>query len=164
MRKNDGPLYQVFKFSNVAGPVPTHKHLDCCVGNGAHVFLQLPGKLRCEVTHQGRNVLFALAKSRNGHRKNIKPIIKVAAELTISDHLCQISISGGYKTQIHVYGLAFAETFKMPVLQDAEQFGLKFQGQFADFVEKQSSAICHLNTARLTVNCACECSFGVTEQ
>ncbi len=50
------------------------------------------------------------------------------------------------------------------LLQDAQQFGLHGEGQFADFVKKERAAIGQLKTAGLVLECACECAAGVAKE
>ena len=70
---------------------------------------------------------FALAQRRHRDWKNIQPIIEIAAEFSLFDHLRQVAICGRDKANIDVQCLVFAKPLKLPVLQDTEKLGLKFQ-------------------------------------
>src|ERR1700733_14629989 len=57
-----------------------------------------------------------------------------------------------------------AEPLEFLLLQDAQQFRLKFQRDIANLVKKQCAFVGELEPSRLLGDGACECLFFVTEQ
>ncbi len=76
-----------------------------------------PGKYFYEMQDQLTYVVPALSQGRYEHRKYVQPIVKIAAEFVACDHLGQVAVSGGHKTDVDAMCAATAETFKFLLLQ-----------------------------------------------
>ncbi len=57
-----------------------------------------------------------------------------------------------------------AEPLEFLLLQNAQQFRLKFQRDVAYLVQKQRALVCKFKASRLFRDCPGECPFFVTEQ
>ena len=59
-----------------------------------------PGEYFYEVQEQLRYVIPALPEGRYEDRKYVQPIVKIAAEFVACDHVGQVAVSGGHKTNV----------------------------------------------------------------
>src|SRR6202034_4944511 len=57
-----------------------------------------------------------------------------------------------------------AEPLEFLLLQHPQQFRLKFQRYIANLVKKQRAFVGELEPSRFLGNCACKCSFFVSEE
>ena len=105
--------------------------------NRFDLLLHAAAVLLREVANQQRNVLGTLAQRRNADRKDVQPIIQVAAKLAILDHLFEIAIRGRHQAHIHLLGASAAQPLKLAFLQSAQQLGLNLEGNVANLVQKQ---------------------------
>ena len=81
-------------------------------------------------------------RSRNGGTRNgkdIQPVKEVFAKFPFAHHAVKIAIGGGDDAHVHLARACAAERFEFAFLQHAQQFGLKVQRQFADFIEENAS-------------------------
>src|SRR5271168_5046452 len=106
------------------------------------------GERSNEVSHQQRDVFFAFAQRRQRNREDVQPIVEIGTELALLDHRFQILIGGGNDAHIHAHRASSSESFELLLLEDAEQFGLEFKWQVADFVEQEGTAIRVLKASR----------------
>src|SRR5581483_6106722 len=88
-----------------------------------------------------RDILLAVAKRRDFKRKHTEAVVEVPAEAAAFDFLTQVAIGGGDYPGIDAAGRVLADAFEFALLEDAEQLGLKGDGDFADLVEEQGSAV-----------------------
>ncbi len=83
-----------------------------------------------EKFHQVRNVLRPFAQRRNEYREDIEPVIEVAAELAVGDHLLQVAVGGGDQTHVDGKQLVAANPLKLVLLEHAQQFRLRLDWDF----------------------------------
>ena len=91
--------------------------------------------------HQERNILWPLAQWRNGNRKHVQAVVKIAAKLLFQNHLFQIAVCGSHDAHIHFFGSCAAQPLEFPLLQDAQKLRLQFEGDVANFIEKQRTLV-----------------------
>ena len=108
------------------------------------------------MAHQNGNVGGALAQGRGEDGEDLEPVIEVAAELLLGDHLCQIAIGGGNQAHVHGDGPRSAQALDLALLQGAQQLGLQIERQFAHLVEKQRALVSQFHTADFASNGARE--------
>ena len=66
-----------------------------------------------KVPGERRNVLDPIAKTRDGKRNNVEPVVQIAAELTLFHHRTQGRVGGGNDTDVDMNGSCFAEPFEL---------------------------------------------------
>jgi len=76
----------------------------------------------------------------------------------------KILMGGGNQPKIAMHGLLAADRQNFAVLEYAKQFDLQGQGNFGDFVEKYSSAVCLLQQSFSVLIGAGKGSLDVPEQ
>src|SRR5688572_5089948 len=114
--------------------------------------------------HQHRNIFFALTQRRQSDRKDVKPVVEVRTERALTYRFLHISISGGDNTHVNFYCVTSSYAFKFTLLEHTQQFRLQVNRQFANFVEKDRSAIGNLKTSDATRVSARESAPFVAEQ
>ena len=103
---------------------------------------------RCdEMLHQQRDVLPPLAQCGNPDRKHIQPVKKIGAELLLLHQGTEVSIGGGDQTRVRRECARTAQAFELALLQDAQQFGLKFERNLANLIQEDGSPIGQLKAA-----------------
>src|SRR5580693_644264 len=71
---------------------------------------------------------------------------------------------GSDQPDVNLMRAVAAEPFKLLLLQDAQQFRLKFQRDVADFVQKKRALVHQLETPHFLSNCAGKGAFLMAEQ
>ena len=61
-------------------------------------------------------------------RKSVQPVIQVAAEFSVGDHLLRITVGGRGQTHVDFSRLRTAQTLELPLLQCAQQLRLNVDG------------------------------------
>ena len=79
-------------------------------------------------------------------REDVQPIVEIVTKLAIGDHLFQIAVGGGDQANVGLDQLIAAQTFKLLLLQNAQQLRLKFQRHVANFVEEQRTFVRQFET------------------
>ena len=82
------------------------------------------------------DILAALAERRYFDGEDPQPVEEVQAEAALRDLLPQVAIGGGDHADTHMPGGFVPHSLELAFLHDAEQFGLKFQRDFAHFVQE----------------------------
>ena len=83
----------------------------------------------------------AVAQWRDDNGEHVQPIVEIAAKQAVLHHLRQVAIGGGDDAHIHVQSPRAAQALEFLFLKNAQQLGLKFQRDVADFVKKQRAAV-----------------------
>src|SRR5205823_9832859 len=113
-------LDEILEFTNITWPMPSGKPLHRCSRNRLNPFLHSPSILLRKVTHQQRNVFRPLPQWRNSNRKNIEPVIQVAAKLTVLDHLFKVAICCCHQSNIYLLCPCATQPFKFALLKSAQ--------------------------------------------
>src|SRR5581483_5474982 len=141
---------EVFEFADVARPVILHEGIHGFIGNEADVFF-LPGR---EATHEimceETDIVTAFAQGRHANREYTEAVEEIATELTIGDELVQVAIGGGDESHVHVHGLVAAQPLELLLLENAQELGLEFERNVADFVEEQGAAVGEFEPSEFT--------------
>src|SRR5581483_224890 len=122
------------------------------------------GQTLNEIANEQWYVLPTLAQRRQPYGKDAETIVKVAAKFPGGDQARQIAIGGGYQTNVHLHRFVATQPFEFVILQDTQQFGLKFEGYVAHLIEKKGSAIGEFEAANFLVDRAGESSLFMAEQ
>ena len=96
--------------------------------------------------------------------KYLQPVIQILAKGRLLHHARQITMCGGDQADVNLVRAVAAEPLEFLLLQDAQQFRLKFQRDVADLVQKKRALVREFKASRLLRDGASECAFFVTEQ
>ena len=123
-----------------------------------------PGIELGEMPNQFRNVFSTLPQRRNVDRKYFQSVIQVLAKCRLLYHAGQIAMRSGDQPHIHFMSAVAAEPLKFLLLQNAQQFRLKFERDVADFVQKERALVRQFKASHFLRDRSGKCSFFVTEQ
>jgi hypothetical protein len=87
-----------------------------------------------EVSGERQDVRSTRAQGRHLEREDAQAIEQVLAKLACADLLLEVAIGGSYDANVHFSRAVIADAFKLRVLQNTQQLGLKVEGDFAYFV------------------------------
>ena len=96
-------------------------------------------------------------------RDEVQSIEQIFAKLAASDQLVQRAIGRGNHANIDRARTARSEDFVCSILQHAQQFHLRRLIDFADFIEKNRSAVGDFEAAFAILSCIRECAANVAE-
>ena len=74
-------------------------------------------------------------------------VVEVAAELVFGHHRFQVTMRRRYQPNVHLHRPRAPQALEFPLLQNAQQFGLEFQGDIPHFVQKQRPSVGQLQPA-----------------
>src|SRR5215813_12056674 len=94
-----------------------------------------------EVLYEQRNIFDSLAQRRNPDRKNIQPVEKVVAEGSGCNGCPQVTFGCSYHPDIDRDRMITPHPLKFLLLYDAQERDLCLHREFADFIQKQRTAI-----------------------
>src|SRR5262245_59236240 len=116
--------------------------------------------MRCE---EG-NIRLALTEGHEIDREDIQSIIKILAELSFSHFFGQVSIRCRYQTNIGFQRSVASDAFELAFLNCPQQLALKLNGNFADFIKEQSTAVGEFKPAHAIAERARKSAFHVAEE
>src|ERR1700733_12738342 len=108
-----------------------------------HLAHTLGGVLH-KMMHQQRNIFPAFPQRWDLDGKNIKPIVEIAAKLLLHNHSFQVTMRRGHNAYVDSLRPRASQAFEFPLLQDTEELWLEFEGDIADFIQKQRALMCYL--------------------
>jgi len=94
-----------------------------------------------EETGEQWNIGRSHAKRRHFNGKYVQPVQQIGPEPTLANRLLEITIGCGNHTHADANGATAANRFKFLLLKHTEQFHLRLNWQFADFIKKDRAAI-----------------------
>ena len=100
-----------------------------------------------EMLDQHRDVVAPFPQRRDDDRDHVEAVVQVLLELAVVDHLLEVAIGGRDHACIRAYRLSRADALEFPLLENSQQLGLKFQGQFAHLIKKDCRFIGQLKAA-----------------
>src|SRR5579862_617078 len=164
LRQDDGALDEVLQLSHIARPLPLCQSLHDLGRNRGNGLLHSPGMFRHKIINEQRNVAAALMQRRKPDRKNIQAIVEIAAELTLFDHLRQITIRGSDETNVHRDSPSASQPLNLFFLQCTQNLWLQFQRKIADLIEEQGSQVRQFQPANLLRDGSCKRALFMAEQ
>src|SRR5215510_391875 len=84
-----------------------------------------PRKYLYEVQDKLRYVIPAFPKGRYEDRKYVQPVVKIVAEFVACDHLGEVAMSGGHKTDVYAMCAGATQSLELLFLQNAQKFRLQ---------------------------------------
>ena len=134
------PRNDVLQFADVARPLVFRQQGDgfwseSCAGSHPS------GGFVPESRHEQRNVARAIAKSGHLDTDHIQTKAQIETKPTRGRFLIETTVRGGNDSNIDSARQVFSDSPHFPILQHAQEFGLRACGQLANFVEKQRPAV-----------------------
>ena len=118
-----------------------------------------------EELHQQRQVALALAQRRDVDVEDVEAVVEVLAEQARRDHaLLQVAVGRGDDAHVDAHRLVGAQRLDHPLLQHAQQLGLRGHRHLGDLVEQQRAAVRGAEAAVALLDRAREGAALVTEQ
>src|SRR6478736_3269440 len=128
---------RVLEFAHVAAPMPTRQYANR-VGRQMHITMT---QILEQPRGQPRNVFSALAQRRNVNYRGRQAKVQISTKATRGDLGLEVAIGGGDNPNVERPILGATDAAHRAVAQESQQASLQFQGQFADFVQKQRAAV-----------------------
>src|SRR3954463_8720568 len=100
-----------------------------------------------EMISEQRKIFGSFPRRRQRDRKHVQPIVQIGSESALRRQLLEILVGRRHYPHVDSSGLCAPETFERLLLNGAQELGLQFDRQIADFVEKQSPPVSDLKTA-----------------
>src|SRR5580698_7804036 len=163
-RENDCSLDEVLQFSNVSGPRIPHHPIHGLGRDFVDSLVHTPSVELGEMSNQFRNVFNTLPQRRNADRKYFQSIIQVLAKCRLLYHGGQIAMGSGDYAYINFMSPVAAEPLKFLLLQNPQQFRLKFERDVAHFVQKERALVRQFKASHFLSDRPGKCSFFMTEQ
>ena len=113
---------KILQLSNVPGPVIIDQCSHRVLRDAFDSPLHLLCKLVCKEMYEQWNIFRSLTQRRYSYRKNIEPIVQVAAKLLFFHQLDQISIRRCNYTDIHALGSGTPQPFEFLFLKYTQEF------------------------------------------
>ena len=121
-------------------------------------------KARHEVAGEFGDIVDALAQRRHPDREHVQAVVEIFAELAVFDLLDHVAVGRRDQAEVDLDRLLRTDRIDLAFLQRAQQLDLRFERQFADFVEEQRAAVGFLEFADASVDGARERALLVAEQ
>src|ERR1700687_5295768 len=90
---------------------------------------------------QAGNVFPSLAERRQRNGDHIQAMIEVLAETPFANEAEQLHVAGSDDADVHLDRLGTAETHELPLLDDAQEFGLCFRANRGNFIKENRALI-----------------------
>jgi hypothetical protein len=117
-----------------------------------------------EVLDQHGNVVAPLPQRRHRNGKHVKAVPKVFAKQAAVHLLSQVSVRRCNDADVDFDRLRTTKPLELALLNYAEQLDLQFQGQLANFIEKDRSSRGQFKTPKLAREGAGKRSSLMAEQ
>src|SRR5882672_7878979 len=101
---------------------------------------------------QSRNVFPALAQRWQWYRKNIQPVVKIAAKFVAFHHVKQISVGRSYQPNVHLVRASATQALELLFLQDPQQFGLQPRRNISNLIQEKRAFVGQFETTHLLRN------------
>ena len=134
-------LDQVPQLPDVARPAVGLEHAHRLVRQAHRRNAVLLRKILSKLAEQQMNVSLALAQRRQRNLHRVQTVVQVLAKLALVDLLEHVDVGRPDDAHVHFLGLRRAHLDEFAGFEHAEQPHLGAQGQLADFVEKNGSAV-----------------------
>src|SRR5215831_15614946 len=141
VRKDHTARNVVLQLSDVPWPAVANHGAHGFLRNGFDRFVHRRGELLNEIFHELRDIGFPFAQWWQINRESTQAVIQIPAEFTVLNHLLEVLVGCSNDANINSRGPRASDGLKLPLLQHAQQLGLKLQRHVSYFVKKESAAI-----------------------
>ena len=117
-----------------------------------------------EMPNEFGQIITSLTERRNNQSDAAKTIVKVLTESALRYFCHQILIRSADYSHINFNADISADTFEILLFKDTQKFCLEIYRRFSYFIEQQSAAVCHFESALTLRICAGECTFFMAEK
>src|SRR3990167_6273865 len=114
--------------------------------------------------NQQGNVFLALAQRWNMDRHYIQPVKQVFPKFPTAHCNLQVFVGCCQDTHINLNHLCSSYPLQLLFLQDTQEFRLSMRMHVSDFIQKNSSFICHFEEPLFGLCCPCERPFFISKQ
>src|ERR1035438_3644262 len=142
-------LNHVSQLANIAGPRIVLQELHAFAGRWPGLFTHSLSEFLNESLYEKRNVLRAFAQRWYVNGKHVKTVKQIFPERAVLHLFGQISMSCGDDPNIYLDRLRAAETLKLAILHNTQQFCLQFERQLPNFIEKEGGIVCQFKSTHL---------------
>src|SRR5580692_3153009 len=163
-RENHSAFDKVLQFTDVSRPLVTHQRIHRIGGDYVNSFVHALSVEFREMPHQSWNILDTLSQGRNVDREDFQTVVKVFAKRSLFDHGGQIPMRGCNQADVNLMRTVAAEPLEFLLLQDPQQFRLKFQRDIANLVKKQRAFVGEFEPSRFLGDGAGKGSFFMAEK
>ncbi len=113
---------------------------------------------------QHRQIVLAIAQRRQRNGKHVQPVKQVLAELAFPDGVIERRIGGRDHAHVQLNLALSAQPAHAPVLQHAQQFGLRGDRHIADFVQQHGAVLRQLEASGAALDRSGEGALFMAEQ
>ena len=160
---DDCPLEGVTQLANVPRPSVIAERVEHSFTHRGHMTAVLGAHFLKQGVHQIRNVLAVFAQDGHVDIENVQAIVEVISQFAARYRFFGDLIGGGEDANIDG-SLDFAsQPPQFAVFEDAQQFGLRSDGHFANFVEEKRAALGEFEASRPALKRARKRSFFVSK-
>src|SRR4051794_38055021 len=131
----------IFEFTNVSRPGLLFEHLEGGGFDGRSADAEFGAVFPKKILNERGNIFAAFSKRRQLNGDDVEPVIEVLPKSASRNLFFQISMGGGDHPNIDGECFFSAEALEGLILQNTEQFGLRVDAEFADFIQKDGSFI-----------------------
>ena len=163
-RHDEQPFDSVPQLADVALPAGLLHELERRRGEPLRPPIALAAEDVHEMPDERRDVLAAIAQRRHADRDHAQTEIEVLAEGAALNLGLEVLVRGGDHPHVDLDRARRAEALDLPLLQDAQDLGLRLGTHVPDFVEEDGPAIGLLELADLLLGGASERPLLVTEE
>ncbi len=113
---------------------------------------------------QQRNIFPPGTQRRQIDGDDVEPVVQIFAKLAFAHGLPQIDVGGRQDAHVHLDLVHPAQVHEAPVLQHAQDLGLRIHSHGADLVQEQGAEVGHLKKALLGGNSGSERTLDVAKE
>src|SRR4030095_184042 len=147
--QDHGALNGVLEFPDVAWPGIVHHEFHPLRTHLSHFLPELRAVALDEVLNEQGDVFLSFAQRWNLNGYDGEPIKQILTELALSHHSFEIPVCGGHHLDIDGNVLDPTHAPKSLVFENPQEFRLQIKVHFADFVQKDCTAVCHFKNTLL---------------
>ena len=162
--QNGRPVQGVFKLPHVARPVVIDQRAHGSLRNLADRLLKFVADRSQEMKGECGNVVASISQGRRVNREDVDAVIQVLSEATFGYHSFEVLVGGRDEPHVGLLHYGAAHRPELALLNDAQQLGLRRQGDVAKFIQKKSAVVGDFEHTTLVRHRSGERSFGVTKE
>src|SRR5262245_11742753 len=157
-------LQHILQLAHVTGPRVALQTANGLRGQAARPQAVVAPDLVEDDPRQVGDILLPLAQRRHANGDDLEPEIEILAKTTVAYQLLQVGVGRGEHAHVHAHLAAAADAHELPLLEHAQQLGLRQQVHVADLVEKNRPAVGQLELPLLPPDGSRESAALVSEQ